>query len=81
MYSLSYTVQPAINSGNYLSIYPNGYKSKNAKDHVSIYLAFVETNSLYVGWEVNTIVSFSHTIIFETNMLCIEDQIGYHQIN
>ncbi|KAK1560140.1 hypothetical protein Q3G72_022751 [Acer saccharum] len=41
-----------------LSIYPNGDKSKNVKDHISIYLDLVETSSFSACWEVNVIVNF-----------------------
>ncbi|GAY34878.1 hypothetical protein CUMW_013770, partial [Citrus unshiu] len=38
-----------------LVIYPKGNKSKNAKDHISLYLAVADTSSLTFGWEVNAV--------------------------
>lgn len=38
-----------------LVLYPNGNKSKNTKDHVSIYLALADSNSLGPGWEVSAV--------------------------
>lgn len=35
-----------------LVLYPNGNKSKNTKDHVSVYLALADSTSLSPGWEV-----------------------------
>ncbi|KAF8038995.1 hypothetical protein BT93_B1520 [Corymbia citriodora subsp. variegata] len=41
-----------------LVLYPNGNKSKDVKDHVSLYLSMVETSSLPSGWEVHALVRF-----------------------
>ncbi|KAJ6287701.1 hypothetical protein OIU78_000006 [Salix suchowensis] len=38
-----------------LVLYPNGNKSRNVKDYISLYLAMVDTSSLPPGWEVNVI--------------------------
>ncbi|XP_073266965.1 uncharacterized protein [Populus alba] len=38
-----------------LVLYPNGNKSNNVKDHISLYLAMVDASSLPRGWEVNVI--------------------------
>lgn len=35
-----------------LVLYPNGNKSKNTKEHVSVYLALADSSSLDPGWEV-----------------------------
>ncbi|KAK7363417.1 hypothetical protein VNO77_05560 [Canavalia gladiata] len=35
-----------------LVLYPNGNKSKNVKDHISLYLALDEASSLHHGWEI-----------------------------
>jgi len=35
-----------------LVLYPNGNKSKNTKDHVSVYLSLADSSSLSPGWEV-----------------------------
>ncbi|XP_030475394.1 BTB/POZ and MATH domain-containing protein 3-like isoform X1 [Syzygium oleosum] len=39
-------------------LYPNGNKSKNVKEHVSLYLSMEETSSLPSGWEVRALVRF-----------------------
>ncbi|XP_059651082.1 MATH domain and coiled-coil domain-containing protein At2g01790-like [Cornus florida] len=36
-----------------LSLYPNGNKKKNVKDHISLYLVIADTAKLPRGWEVN----------------------------
>ncbi|XP_056166107.1 uncharacterized protein LOC115692625 isoform X2 [Syzygium oleosum] len=41
-----------------LVLYPNGNKSKNVKEHVSLYLSMAETSSLPSGWEVHALVRF-----------------------
>ncbi|KAJ0093412.1 hypothetical protein Patl1_27042 [Pistacia atlantica] len=41
-----------------LLIYPTGDSSKNAENHISIYLELMETSSLPAGWEVNVIFNF-----------------------
>ncbi|KAJ6901444.1 hypothetical protein NC651_019266 [Populus alba x Populus x berolinensis] len=38
-----------------LVLYPNGNKSNNVKDSISLYLAMVDAGSLPRGWEVNVI--------------------------
>lgn len=35
-----------------LVMYPSGNKSKNVKDHISLYLALEESSSLHPGWEI-----------------------------
>ncbi|OIT00846.1 ubiquitin carboxyl-terminal hydrolase 13 [Nicotiana attenuata] len=41
-----------------LIIYPDGDGSEDGYDHISVYLAIAETNSLQAGWEVNATFSF-----------------------
>ncbi|KAL3750477.1 hypothetical protein ACJRO7_011476 [Eucalyptus globulus] len=41
-----------------LVLHPNGNKSKNVKEHVSLYLSMAETSSLPSGWEVHALVRF-----------------------
>ncbi|XP_075107178.1 uncharacterized protein LOC107766926 [Nicotiana tabacum] len=41
-----------------LIIYPDGDGSEDGRDHISVYLAIAETNSLQAGWEVNATFSF-----------------------
>ncbi|XP_057965878.1 uncharacterized protein LOC131156309 [Malania oleifera] len=48
-----------------LIIYPEGDKSSYGQNHVSIYLALVDTNTLPTGWEVNVIFKlfvFNHDV-------------------
>jgi hypothetical protein len=35
-----------------LVLYPTGNKSKNVKDHISLYLVLDESSSLHPGWEI-----------------------------
>ncbi|XP_062099852.1 uncharacterized protein LOC133805702 [Humulus lupulus] len=39
-------------------IYPNGDKSKDGEDYISVYLEILETITLAAGWEVNAIFNF-----------------------
>ena len=41
-----------------ISIYPNGDKSKDGEDYISVYLKISETITLPAGWEVNAIFNF-----------------------
>ncbi|KAK1591763.1 hypothetical protein Q3G72_013193 [Acer saccharum] len=41
-----------------LVLHPNGNKSKNVKDHLSLYLAMSNTSSLRLGWEVHAVFRF-----------------------
>ncbi|KAL3750473.1 hypothetical protein ACJRO7_011473 [Eucalyptus globulus] len=56
-----------------LVLYPNGNKSKNVKDHVSLYLSMVETSSLPSGWEVHALVRFFLRDQDKDNYLIIQD--------
>ncbi|KAA8543126.1 hypothetical protein F0562_021379 [Nyssa sinensis] len=50
-----------FDAGDYkwkLSIYPNGNKKENGQDHISMYLALVDTTSLPASWEVHAIFNF-----------------------
>ncbi|GLT60240.1 hypothetical protein SLA2020_330130 [Shorea laevis] len=38
-----------------LVLYPSGNKSKNMKEHISVYLEIADTDSLYRNWEVHAI--------------------------
>lgn len=33
-------------------LYPNGNKSKDVREHISLYLALDDTSSLHHGWEI-----------------------------
>ncbi|KAK1591646.1 hypothetical protein Q3G72_010983 [Acer saccharum] len=39
-----------------LVLYPSGNKSKNVKDHISLYLTLADTSSLPLGWEVYAVL-------------------------
>ncbi|XP_010265553.1 PREDICTED: probable inactive serine/threonine-protein kinase fnkC [Nelumbo nucifera] len=39
-----------------LVLYPNGNKNRNGNDHISLYLAISEANSLPPGWKVNVLL-------------------------
>ncbi|XP_044478671.1 uncharacterized protein LOC123221717 [Mangifera indica] len=57
---LEYT-SDKFESGGYqwkLSLYPNGDKFRDGRDHISIYLALAEMNSLHSGWEINVVFNF-----------------------
>ncbi|XP_056166106.1 uncharacterized protein LOC115692626 isoform X2 [Syzygium oleosum] len=56
-----------------LVIYPNGNKSKNVKEHVSLYLSMAETSSLPSGWEVHALVRFSLRDQHKDNYLIIQE--------
>jgi hypothetical protein len=61
--SLSFHLQPqsCFITSSYICIarklvlYPNGNKSKNVKDYISLYLEMVDASSLPLGLEVNVI--------------------------
>ncbi|KAJ0049011.1 hypothetical protein Pint_16580 [Pistacia integerrima] len=57
---LNYT-SDMFKAGGYqwkLSLYPNGDKSRDGEDHISIYLALAEMSSLPSGWEINVVFNF-----------------------
>ncbi|KAK1591499.1 hypothetical protein Q3G72_008683 [Acer saccharum] len=55
-------LKPEATNGYYvhahrkLVLYPNGNKSKNVKDHISLYLTLADTSSLPLGWEVYAVL-------------------------
>ncbi|KAL3750476.1 hypothetical protein ACJRO7_011475 [Eucalyptus globulus] len=56
-----------------LVLYPNGNKSKNVEEHVSLYLSIVETSSLPSGWGVHALVRFFLRDQDKDNDLIIQD--------
>ncbi|KAK1592655.1 hypothetical protein Q3G72_028333 [Acer saccharum] len=56
-----------------LVLHPNGNKSKNVKDHLSIYLAMSNTSSLKPGWEVYAIFRFFLLDQNKDNYLVVQD--------
>ncbi|XP_030468969.1 uncharacterized protein LOC115687510 [Syzygium oleosum] len=58
-----------------LVLYPNGNKSKNVKEHVSLYLSMAETSSLPSGWEVHALVKFFLLDQDKDSYLTIQDAV------
>ncbi|KAL5781889.1 hypothetical protein ACOSP7_006918 [Xanthoceras sorbifolium] len=56
-----------------LALYPNGNKSKNVKDHLSLYLAMSNTSSLRLGWEVYAVFRFFLLDQNKDNYLVVQD--------
>ncbi|KAK4838396.1 hypothetical protein QYF36_013434 [Acer negundo] len=75
-----------LEAGGYnwtLWIYPTGNKSRNGKDHISIYLEPAETSSLPAGWEVNVILNFFIFNHLRNKYFSIKDgwETRYHAMN
>ncbi|KAK4856780.1 hypothetical protein QYF36_021090 [Acer negundo] len=56
-----------------LVLHPNGNKSRNVKDHLSLYLAMSNTSSLKLGWEVHAIFRFFLLDQNKDNYLVVQD--------
>ncbi|ESR46025.1 hypothetical protein CICLE_v10001923mg [Citrus x clementina] len=66
----------AFEAGGYkwkLVLYPNGNESKNVKDHISLYLAMADTNSLNFGWEVYAVFRLFLLDQNQDNYLVVQD--------
>ncbi|KAH9753443.1 TRAF-like family protein [Citrus sinensis] len=59
-----------------LVVYPNGNKNENVKDHISIYLAMVDTSSLGLGWEVYVIFRLFVLDQKKDEFLILQDAMG-----
>ncbi|KAH9753429.1 TRAF-like family protein [Citrus sinensis] len=59
-----------------LVVYPNGNKNKNVKDHISLYLAMVDTSSLGLGWEVYVIFRLFVLDQNKDEFLILQDAMG-----
>ncbi|KAH9687456.1 TRAF-like family protein [Citrus sinensis] len=59
-----------------LVVYPNGNKKKNVKDHISLYLAMVDTSSLGLGWEVYVIFRLFVLDQNKDEFLILQDAMG-----
>ncbi|KAL5849036.1 hypothetical protein ACOSQ4_007049 [Xanthoceras sorbifolium] len=59
-----------------LVLYPNGNKSKNVRDHISLYLTLADTSSLPLGWEVYAVVRLFLLDQSKDNYLTVQDAIG-----
>ncbi|GAY57502.1 hypothetical protein CUMW_179940 [Citrus unshiu] len=67
-----------FDAGGYkkLVVYPNGNKKKNVKDHISLYLAMVDTSSLGLGWEVYVIFRLFVLDQNKDEFLILQDAMG-----
>ncbi|KAI9195371.1 hypothetical protein LWI28_014243 [Acer negundo] len=59
-----------------LVLYPNGNKSKNVKDHISLYLTLTDTSSLLLGWEVYAVLRLFLLDQRKDKYLTVQDAIG-----
>ncbi|KAH9753434.1 TRAF-like family protein [Citrus sinensis] len=59
-----------------LVVYPNGNKNENVKDHISVYLAMVDTSSLGHGWEVYVIFRLFVLDQKKDEFLILQDAMG-----
>ncbi|KAH9687479.1 TRAF-like family protein [Citrus sinensis] len=59
-----------------LVVYPNGNKNENVKDHISVYLAMVDTSSLGLGWEVYVIFRLFVLDQKKDEFLILQDAMG-----
>ncbi|KAH7511479.1 hypothetical protein JRO89_XSUnG0199000 [Xanthoceras sorbifolium] len=59
-----------------LVLYPNGNKSKNVRDHISLYLTLANTSSLPLGWEVYAVVRLFLLDQSKDNYLTVQDATG-----
>ncbi|XVE82352.1 hypothetical protein DITRI_Ditri15bG0141700 [Diplodiscus trichospermus] len=57
-----------------LVLHPNGNKSRNVREHLSLYLVFADVNSLFHhGWEVHAIFRFFLLDQIKDNYLIVHD--------
>ncbi|XP_044487669.1 uncharacterized protein LOC123212557 isoform X2 [Mangifera indica] len=59
-----------------LVLYPNGNKSKNVKEHISLYLAIADASSLTHGWQVYAVVRLFLLDQNKDNYLIVQDAPG-----
>ncbi|KAJ6318094.1 hypothetical protein OIU76_013607 [Salix suchowensis] len=59
-----------------LVLYPSGNKSKNVKEHISLYLAMADTSSLPLGWEIHVIFRLFLLDQNKDSYLVIQDVAG-----
>ncbi|KAH9753450.1 TRAF-like family protein [Citrus sinensis] len=59
-----------------LVVYPNGNKNENVKDHISVYLAMVDTSSFGLGWEVYVIFRLFVLDQKKDEFLILQDAMG-----
>ncbi|ESR32503.1 hypothetical protein CICLE_v10005327mg [Citrus x clementina] len=59
-----------------LVLYPAGNKSKNVKEHISVYLAMANTSSLQLGWEVYAVFRLFLLDQNKDNFLILQDAMG-----
>ncbi|KAJ0035798.1 hypothetical protein Pint_24417 [Pistacia integerrima] len=56
-----------------LVLHPNGNKSKNVEDHISLYLATADATSLPLGWEVSAVFRLFLLDQNQDNYLIVQD--------
>ncbi|KAL5564640.1 hypothetical protein UlMin_027804 [Ulmus minor] len=69
----------AFEAGGYewkLVIYPNGNKSKNVKENISVYLAMAAAESLQTGWEVHAVLRLFLLDQNNDNYMVLQDTVG-----
>ncbi|ESR46019.1 hypothetical protein CICLE_v10003193mg, partial [Citrus x clementina] len=69
----------AFEAGGYkwkLVLYPNGNKSKNVQDHISLYLAVADTSSVTLGWEVYAVFRLFLLDQNQDNYLVVQENIA-----
>lgn len=59
-----------------LVIYPNGNKSRNANEHLSLYLAMAGANSLRTGWQVDAVFRLFLLDQNNDNYMVLQDAVG-----
>ncbi|XP_031391066.1 uncharacterized protein LOC116203472 [Punica granatum] len=60
-------------------LHPNGNKTKNVKDHVSVYLSMAETSSLPSSWEVYAVIRLFLLDQNKDNYFIVQDAMGKHR--
>ncbi|KAL5564635.1 hypothetical protein UlMin_027799 [Ulmus minor] len=69
----------AFKAGGYewkLVVYPNGNKSKNVKENISVYLAMAAIESLQIGWEVHAVLRLFLLDQNNNNYMVLQDVVG-----
>ncbi|KAF3456463.1 hypothetical protein FNV43_RR01113 [Rhamnella rubrinervis] len=59
-----------------LVVYPNGNKNKNAKEHISLYLALTKETSVQTGWEVYAVFRLFLLDQNKDNYIVLQDAVG-----
>ncbi|XP_031376430.1 MATH domain and coiled-coil domain-containing protein At3g58250-like [Punica granatum] len=62
-----------------LILHPNGNKTMNVKDHVSVHLSLAETSSLPSSWEVYAVIRLFLLDQNKDNYFIVQDAMGKHR--